>query len=197
MKTPRNGGHAHGVTVAAGLGHHVCVPALDTDTDPIDRFRSAEHGNVVPDVPPTPPRAVSGPCGWGEMPCQRHVSPHNPSRFETTVDTPLPAAASPQAATSRAGPNPGRLRVRANVDTTRTIASLSARRLVRGTKVGTSFSRGRAAGDRRIGRQSPPPAPSRALTPSPPAVPTARHRLRLRCPGPFRQSSAGVTRTTT
>ena len=65
------------------------------------------------------------------------------------------------------------------------------------TKVGTSFSRDRAAGDRRIGRRSPPPAPSRSLTPfisccvycpTPAPAPMSR---------PPRQSSAGVTRTTT
>ena len=44
-------------------------------------------------------------------------------------------------------------------------ASRTARRLLRGTTVGTSFSRGRAAGDRRVGRQSPPPARSKSLTP--------------------------------
>jgi hypothetical protein len=37
MKTLRHGGQAHGATVAAGLGHHVRVPALDTDTDPVNR----------------------------------------------------------------------------------------------------------------------------------------------------------------
>jgi len=64
--------------------------------------RSAEHAHVVPDVPPTPRRAVRGAYGWRETPCQRHVSPHNPSRFETTTDIPPPAAISPHAA----GPNP-------------------------------------------------------------------------------------------
>jgi hypothetical protein len=57
--------------------------------------RSAEHAHVVPDVPPTPRRAVRGAYGWRETPCQRHVSPHNPSRFETTTDIPPPAAISP------------------------------------------------------------------------------------------------------
>ena len=140
-------------------------PALDIDTDPVDRVRSAEHAHVVPDVPRRPRRAVCEARGWGETPCQRHVSPRNPIRFETTVDTPAPAAISPQAATSRAGLNPGRHHVRANVDITGTIASRTARRLVRGTTVGTPFSRGRAAGDRRVGRQSPPPAPSKSPTP--------------------------------
>jgi len=149
------------------------LQVLDTTSAPRTRRRyrpgrpvtSAEHGNVVPDVPPTPRRAACGACGGGETPCQRHVSPHNPTRFETTVDTPAPAAISPQAATSRAGLNPGRHHVRANVDITGTIASRTARRLVRGTTVGTPFSRGRAAGSRRVGRQSPPPAPSKSPTP--------------------------------
>jgi hypothetical protein len=46
------------------------------------------------------------------MPCRRHVSPRNPIRFETTVDTPPPAAISPHATTSQAGPNPDRHHVR-------------------------------------------------------------------------------------
>jgi len=89
---------------------------------------SAEHAHVVPDVPPTMRGAVCEACGWGETPCQRHVSPRNPIRFETTVDTSAPAAISPHAAASRAGLNPGRHHVRANVDTTGTIASRTARR---------------------------------------------------------------------
>src|SRR5664280_2585714 len=63
-------------------------PALVVDTDPVDRVRSAEHAHVVPDVLWTPRRSVCGAYGWRETPCQRHVSPHNPSRFETTVDIP-------------------------------------------------------------------------------------------------------------
>ena len=79
-------------------------PALDIDTDPVDRVRSAEHAHVVPDVPRRPRRAVCEARGWGETPCKRHVSPRNPIRFETTVDTSALAAISPHAATSRAGP---------------------------------------------------------------------------------------------
>jgi len=59
--------------------------------------RSAEHAHVVPDVPPALRRAVCGACGGGEAPCQRHVSPRNPSRFETTVDTSALAVSSPHA----------------------------------------------------------------------------------------------------
>lgn len=62
----------------------VCVP-LDIDADPLDRVRSAEHAHVVPDVPRTLRRAVGGACGRGETPCQRHVSPRNSIRFESTV----------------------------------------------------------------------------------------------------------------
>ena len=63
-------------------------PALVAATDLVDRVRSAEHAHVVPDVLWTPRRGVCGACGWGEVPCQRQVSPHNPSRFETTVGMP-------------------------------------------------------------------------------------------------------------
>jgi hypothetical protein len=126
---------------------------------------SAEHGHVVPDVPPTLSRAVCRACGGGERPCQRHVSPHNPIRFETSVDTSALAAISPPAVTSRAGLNPGRHHVRANVDITDAIVGRTARRLLRGTTFGTSFSRGRAAGGRRVRRQSPPPGPSKSPTP--------------------------------
>jgi hypothetical protein len=95
--------------------------ALDTTSVPPSRHRyrpgrpvrSAEHGNVVPDVPATPRRAGCGACGGGKTPCQRHVSPRNPIRFETTVDTPPAADGSPHGATSQAGPNPGRHHVRA------------------------------------------------------------------------------------
>jgi hypothetical protein len=142
---------------------------LVVDTTPAPRSRhryrpgrpvpSAEHGNVVADVPPTPRRAVSGACGWRETPCQRHVSPHNPIRFETTVDTPPPAAISPHAANSQAGPNPGRHHVRANVDTTRT-SSQSHRPTPSPRDNGWYIPSGAlAAGDRWVGRQSPPPAP--------------------------------------
>ena len=158
--------------------------------------RSAEHAHVVPDVPPALRRAVCGACGGGEAPCQRHVSPRNPSRFETSVDTSALAVSSPHAVTSRDGPN------RVVIMSARTstppapLASRTARRLLRGTTVGTSFGGGRAAGIRRVGRQSPPPAPPHPRPHSPPAGPTARHRLRVRCPGPPRQSPVGVTQTT-
>ena len=58
--------------------------------------RSAEHARVVPDVPPALPRAGSGANGLGETPCQRHVSPHNPDRCKTTVNTPRPAGIRPR-----------------------------------------------------------------------------------------------------
>ena len=73
-------------------------PALVVATDPGDRVRSAEHAHVVPDVQWTPRKPVCGAYGWGEMPCQRHVAARNPSRFETTVGMPPPAAISPHAA---------------------------------------------------------------------------------------------------
>src|SRR5664279_241305 len=162
---------------------------LDTTSAPPSRHRyrpgrpvpSAEHDNVVPDVPPTLSRGGCGACGGGETPCHRHVSPRNPIRFETTVDTPSPAAASPHAAPKSGRPQSGRHHVRASVDTTRTlIQSHPPDGFSPRTKVGTSFSGGRAAGIRRVGRQSPPPAPPHPRPHSPPAGPTARHRLRLR-----------------
>ena len=102
---------------------------LDTTSAPPSRHRyrpgrpvpSAEHDNVVPDAPPTLSRGGCGACGGGETPCQRHVSPRNPIRFETTVDTPSPAAASPHAAPKSGRPQSGRHHVRASVDTTRTL----------------------------------------------------------------------------
>ena len=77
-------------------------PALVVATDLVDRVRSAEHAHVVSDVLWTPRRGVCGACGWGEIPCQRHVSPHNPSRFETTVGMPRQRPFRRHAA----GPNP-------------------------------------------------------------------------------------------
>jgi len=167
---------------------------LVVDTTPAPRSRhryrpgrpvpSAEHGNVVPDVPPTPRRAVSGACGWRETPCQRHVSPHNPIRFETTVDTPPPAAISPHAATSQAGPNRVGIMSARSIDTTRT-SSQSHRPTPSPRDNGWYIPSGAlAAGDRWVGQQSPPPAPPNP-DPLTPAVPTARHRLRLGCPGAF------------
>jgi len=178
---------------------------LDTTSAPRSRHRyrtgrpvpSAEHGNVVPDVPPTLSRAGCGACGGGERPCQRHVSPHNPSRFETTVDTPALATTSPHNVTF----GPAWIRVvimSARTSTSPAPSSVAtARRLLRGTTFGTSFSRGRAAGGRRVRRQSPPPGPSKSPTPFHALqYPQPETGLRLQCPRPSRQSSAGVAQTT-
>jgi len=53
----------------------LCVPALDTDTDPVDRFRSAEHAHVVPDVPPTP-QGQSAKRAGGEKRLVKGTFPH-------------------------------------------------------------------------------------------------------------------------
>ena len=53
----------------------LCVLALDTDTDPVDRFRSAEHAHVVPDVPPTP-QGQSAKRAGGEKRLVKGTFPH-------------------------------------------------------------------------------------------------------------------------
>lgn len=164
MKTLRHGGQAHGATVA-GRGHHVWVPALDTDTGPVDRFRSAEHGNVVPDVPPTP-RRQSAEGVVREKHLVKGTFPHiTPVILRRPLTRPLQRPFRRRLRPARPAQS-GRHHVRANVDTTRTLSqSHRPTPSPTRTEIGTSFSGARAAGDRRIGRQSPPPAPSKSLTP--------------------------------
>src|ERR1035437_4622369 len=49
--------------------------------------RSAEQTNVCTDVPPDASYGRFRSFRKRETPCQRHVSPRSPIRFETTVDT--------------------------------------------------------------------------------------------------------------
>jgi hypothetical protein len=152
-------------------------PALHADTGPVARATSVEHGKVVPDVPRASRRAVCGACGGGE-PCQRHVSPRNPTNCETTVDTPPPAAISPHAATSQSGPIESASCPREASTPPAPAANRTAPRLRRGTTVGTSPAAPLPQATLGSGSNHPS-APSKYLTHSP----TARHRLRPRRPG--------------
>jgi len=133
----------------------------DTTSAPRSRHRyrpgrpvpSAEHGHVVPDVPPTLSRAVCRACGGGETPCQRHVSPHNPSRFETTVDNARPGDHVAAHGDESGRPESGVVIMSARTSTSPAPSPVAtARHLLLGTTVGTSLSRGRASGDRRVGQ---------------------------------------------
>ena len=70
------------------VGHHVCAPALST---PIPTRSTGQISRARPRCPLCTSDVAAGSLRsvwWRIMPCQRHVAPHNPSRFETTVDTP-------------------------------------------------------------------------------------------------------------
>jgi len=164
MNIPRHGGHASGVFVV-GPGHHSSAPRSRHRYLPGRPVPSAEHGHVVPDVPLTLSRAVCGVCSGGERPCQRHVAPHNPSRFETTVDTPrqrpfrhtLPASIRCPKSCSTENASGGV-----------TVCSGAGGVDARGHDVDPSFDNAIAAGDRRARRQvtlSSPPAASKSLAP--------------------------------
>jgi hypothetical protein len=196
MKTLRNGGQAHGATVAAGRGHHVCVPALDTDTDPVDRSTSAEHGNVVPDVPQRP-RRQSAERMVGEKRLVKGTFPHVTPFVSRR---PLTRPRQPPFRRPLRPARPGPIRVVSMSARTSTppapVANRTARRLRRGTTVGTSFSRGRTAGVESGRAAITPACPLQVPDPIRPLLGPLPVTFSMQCPGPPRQSSAGVTQTT-
>ena len=143
----------------------LCVPALDTDTDPVDR----SHQQSTATLSLMSHRRREGQFAERAVGEKRlvkgtfpHVTPFVSRRlltrplqppFRRTLRPVGPASIRVVIMSARTSTPPAPLPV----------APLDA--LVRGTTVGTPFSRGRAAGDRRVGRQSPPPAPSKSPTP--------------------------------
>jgi len=143
----------------------LCVPALDTDTDPVDRSHQQSTATLSL-MSHRRREGESAELAVGEKRLVKGTFPHvTPFVLRRPLTRPLQRPFRRRMRPARPGP------IRVVIMSARTstppapAASRTARRLLRGTTVGTSFSRGRAAGDRRVRRQSPPPAPSKSLTP--------------------------------
>jgi hypothetical protein len=196
MKTLRNGGQAHGATVAAGLGHHVCAP-LST---PIPTRSTGSHQQSTATLSLMSHRRREGQSAKRMVGEKRlvkgtfpHVTPFVSRRPLTRPRQPtfrrtLRPASPAQSGRHHVGPtrrhHPHQQPV-APPD-----AFAAGQRLVhRSAAPLRQASVGSGSNHPRL-----PPTDRRPH--SPPAGPTARHRLRHRCPGPSRKSSAGVTQTT-
>ena len=167
------------------VGHHACAPLSRYLFRPGRPVRSAEHGHVAPDVPPKPRRAVCGACSGGEMPCQRHVTPHNPIRFETTVDMPRQRSVRHTLRARSDVPKVVPRRIRRAVWLSALVRVVWTRADMMSTRRSTTPLPQATVGP---GGKSPSARGLPHPSPWPPFAscwPTAGHRLRLRCPGRF------------
>jgi hypothetical protein len=142
-------------------------PALDIDTDPIDR----SDQQSTPTLSLMSPRRCEGQSAEraaGDKGLVKGTYPHITPVVSRRPLTRPPWR--PRRGTLRRSGQPefGSSSCPRERPTSPAPSSVAtARRLLRGTTFGTSFSRGRAAGDRRVRRQSPPPGRSKSPTPIP------------------------------